>query len=319
MRVRTVTGDVDPSTLGVVYAHEHLILDNALIAGEFPHIHLPSVEEAVAEVTECADVGVGAMVDAMPAAGGRHVERLAEVSRRTGVAVLAMTGLHTPKYYRHHPWALEADPGTLADLFAEDIEEGIDRYDYTGPVVDRTDHRAGVIKVATDADGMTPRARRVFAGAVEASRRTGAPLLTHCEEGLGALAQIEELSALGHDLDRVVISHMDKVTDLSYHRDVLASGANVEYDQALRRPAGPENDTARIVAAMAGEGYLDRIMFGTDGARRTLWRTLGGAPGLAWLRTGFLEALAGHGIDDAARELMFTDNPQRFFTLREAA
>lgn len=319
MKVRTVTGDVDPSTLGVVYAHEHLILDNALIADEFPHIHLPSVDEAVAEVTECADAGVGTMVDAMPAAGGRQVERLAEISRRTGVAVVAMTGLHTPKYYRHHPWALRADPGILADLFTADIEQGIDRYDYTGPVVDRTDHRAGVIKVATDADGMTPRAKRLFGGAVEAARRTGAPLLTHCEEGLGALAQIEELSALGHDLDRVVISHTDKVTDLSYHRDILASGANVEYDQALRRPAGRENETARITAAMASEGYVDRIMFGTDGARRTLWRTLGGSPGLAWLHTGFLEALASHGIDESVYTRMFAENPQRFFTLREAA
>ena len=49
------------------------------------HIHLPSVDDAVAELEPAAAVGVQTVVDAMPCAGGRHPERLAEVSRRSGV------------------------------------------------------------------------------------------------------------------------------------------------------------------------------------------------------------------------------------------
>lgn len=318
MTVRTVLGDVEASSLRAVYMHEHLILDNALIARDYPHIHLPSVDEAIAEVTPCASEGVGCMVDAMPAAGGRRPARLAEVSARTGVAIVAMTGLHTPKYYVHHPWAITAEPDVLADLFVADIVEGIDEYDYTGPVVERTTVRAGMIKVATERAEVTDRERRVFTAAADAANRTGVQILTHCEDGIGAMEQLSFFTALEFPLDRVVVSHTDKVVDLGYHRDIMATGAFVEYDQALRRPPGKDNDTARVAAAMVREGFGDRIMFGTDGARRTLWSSLGGAPGLAWMRTGFIDALTAHGVSGAEIDTMYTTNAQRFLTMREA-
>jgi hypothetical protein len=58
---------------------------------------------------------------------------------------------HTPAFYRHRP-GHPHPADQLADLFTADIQVGVDRYDYTGPIVDRTGHRAGVIKVATAGD-----------------------------------------------------------------------------------------------------------------------------------------------------------------------
>lgn len=314
MTVRTVLGDVEASSLGPTYVHEHLILDNQLIAREYPHIHLPSVDEAVAELEPCAAAGTGCMVDAMPSAGGRHPDRLAEISRRTGIAIVAMTGLHTPKYYVHHPWAIEADPDVLAALFVADIEVGIDRYDYTGPVVERTEFRAGVIKVATEQAELSDRARRVFSAAAEAARRTGAPVLTHTEAGVGAFEQVEEFRSLGFPLARVVVSHTDKITDVQYHLDLLESGVMVEFDQALRQPSGSGNWTAELTAAVVSAGFVEQVMFGTDGARRTLWSVLGGGPGLAWMRTGFLTALRDRGVSSEYVGMMFETNPQRFLS-----
>ena len=253
MTVRTVLGDVDCRSLGATYVHEHLILDNPLIAADYPHIHLPSVDEAVAELQPCAEAGVGCMVDAMPAAVGDIPDRLADISQRTGVAIVAMTGLHTPKYYIHHPWAIEADPDVLAQLFAADIEDGIDRFDYTGPVVERTEYRAGVIKVATEVAEVSDRARRVFAGAAEAARQTGVPILTHTEAGVGAFGQLEVFRDLGFPLQRVVISHTDKITDAQYHVDLLRSGVMLEFDQALRQPPGAGNWTAELTARVVEE------------------------------------------------------------------
>jgi len=85
-QVRTVLGAIGPAELGVTYVHEHLIIDSPLIEDRWPGIHLPFVEDAVAEVAACRREGVGAMVDVMPAASGRNVGRLAEISRRTGIA-----------------------------------------------------------------------------------------------------------------------------------------------------------------------------------------------------------------------------------------
>lgn len=304
--MRTVLGDVAPDRLGVTYLHEHLIIDSPLVADRFPHIHLPSVEDAVAELQTCT--GVGAMVDAMPCAAGRNVGKLVAVSQVTGIHVIASTGLHAARYYDPHPWTQSEPAEVLADLFTADIDEGIDRYDYTGPVVRRTPYRAGVVKVATLGGELSEPERRLFEAAAETHRRTGAPILTHCEDGRGASQQVE---ALDVPLGRVVLSHTDKHADPGYHRDLLASGVNLEYDQALRQEAGERRGTAWLLTTMLAEGYERQLMLGTDGARRSLWRTLGGTPGLAWLVTGFADVLDHWGVDAATRRTLLVDNPAR--------
>jgi len=312
MIVRTVLGDIDPNDLGITYMHEHLIIDSLLVKERLPPIHLPSVDEAVSEASECVAAGVGTMVDAMPCASGRDVLKLATVASRAALHVVATTGLHTERYYEGLDWTTNEPPEVLADLFAADVDEGIDRYDYRAPLVRRTAHKAGLIKAATLGPSPDAHERRLFAAVAEAHRRTGAPILTHCEDGRGGLAQVELLLSLGVQLARVVLSHTDKVADLAYHRDLLSSGVNLEYDQALRQPANQPRGTAWLLTQMLSEGYGMQIMLGTDGARRSLWRSLGGAPGLAWLATGWRDVLARWGVDEATQRGLFVDNPARF-------
>jgi predicted metal-dependent phosphotriesterase family hydrolase len=313
--VRTVLGDVPADRLGPAYLHEHLIIDSALVRDRFPHIWLPSVEDATEEVRACAAAGVGAMLDAMPCAAGRDVVKLAAISRATGVHLIAATGLHTAKYYDGRPWTQEEEVDVLADLFTADVVDGIDRYDYGGPVVRRTPHRAGVVKVASTGDAPSPAERRAFAAAAETVSRTGVPLLTHCEDGRGAPAQLELLRDLGVPLERVVLSHTDKVRDPGYHRELLGAGANLEYDQALRQDPDEPRGTAWLIAEMVAAGHAGQLMLGTDGARRSLWRALGGSPGLAWLAAGFLPVLERHGIDADVRRRLLVDNPARVLAL----
>lgn len=315
MIIRTVLGDIAPETLGVTYMHEHLIIDSPLVADRLPHIHLPSVDEAVAELAPCAAAGAGAMVDTMPCASGRDVVRLAAVSERSGLHVLAITGLHTEKYYPGQRWALEAPAEVLAELFIADIVDGIDRFDYTGPVVERTGHRAGILKIVTRGTTITARDRRLFEAAAIAHQRTGVPILTHCEEGVGAPEQLALLSELGVPLSRVVLSHTDKIADPGFHKELLSSGVNLEYDQALRQATDEAPTTAGLLAEMISAGYLSQLMLGTDGARRTLWTALGGTPGLAWMLTGFAGVLDALGVGVGARRELLVANPARFLAM----
>ena len=312
--VRTVLGDVAPERLGVTYLHEHLIIDSVLVAETMPHIHLPDPEEATDELRRCRNVGVGTVVDTMPAGSGRSVERLADASRQSGVHIIASTGMHTAKYYGDVEWANTEDAEQLAQRFIADIQAGIDRYDYVGSSVDRTNHRAGIIKAATFTTPDLQRDRRVFEAAVIASQRTGAPILTHCEAGRGASDQIELLRRLRMPYDRVVISHTDKIDDYSYHRDLLETGVYLEYDQALRTSDDEDSSTARLVSAMIEEGYRSQLMLGTDGARRSLWSSLGGHPGLAWLASGFRRTMHRYGVTDSDQYALFVENPRRFLT-----
>ncbi len=285
--------------LGVTYAHEHVILDGPLVVERFPELHLPSVDDAVTELRDAATAGVGTMVDAMPGDAGRDVARLAAVSRDSGIHLVATTGTHTARWYSEDHWSRTEPATALAARFVADLTTG----------ADGTEHRCGVIKVATLGESPDPVERGQFEAAAEAHRTTGAPILTHCENGEGGFGQVETFSALGVPLDRVVLSHTDKVTDLGYHRDLLDTGVRLEYDQALRHDGPEPNPTATLVASMCQEGHADQILLGTDAARRSLWTTLGGSPGLAWLATGFAEILEAAGLDAAIRQQILVTNP----------
>lgn len=305
--VRTVLGDVDGDALGITYAHEHLIIDSPLVIERWPHIHLPSVEGAVAELERCRDAGVGTVVDAMPSASGRDVGRLATISERSGLNIIAVTGFHTAKYYEGQNWALNGSVESLAAHFIAEVEEG----------ADGTPHKTGLIKVATSGVGLTSMEARVFEAAAMTARITGVPILTHCEDGKGAIEQIEKLTALGVPPERVVISHLDKVDDPGYHRAVLETGVYAEYDQALRHADESPPPTAIHVVRMWEAGFGDRIMLATDGARRSLWATHGSPHGLAWLATGFVAELRAQGLGDHEIDTMFVVNPGHFFPMAQ--
>jgi phosphotriesterase-related protein len=316
--VRTVLGDIDPSELGVTYAHEHLIIDGGRPVQLVPEFDLGDVDRMATEVQEARAAGLRSAVDAMPCDAGRSATKLADLSRRTGLQIVAPTGLHHERYYGPAHWSHRVTTGQLADLFIADITEGIDVNDYSGPIVSRTDHRAGVIKIAGSEGGPSPRDGRVFEAAAEAHRRTGAPILTHCEAGTGGLEQIRLLTDLGVALEHVALSHVDKVVDRGYHRELLSSGAFAEYDGSFRWGDRP-NGTVQLIDWMFEDGHDDRIVLGMDAARQGYYHAYGGQPGLAWLLDGFTRLLDDAGIDAAARDRMFVANPAVVFAFAEAS
>jgi len=121
--IRTVLGDISPEQLGRCYAHEHVIIDKSYTTQLFPDIHLPSVENAVKELVDFKAAGGGAMVDCMPCDAGRNVEKLAAISKQSGVHLIAPTGLHRTKFYPEGHWRTTLSEEALADLFVQEIGE----------------------------------------------------------------------------------------------------------------------------------------------------------------------------------------------------
>ncbi len=307
--IRTVLGDIRPSDLGRTYAHEHLIIDRSYTTQLFPDIHLPSVENAVAELADFRKAGGGAMVDCMPCDAGRNVEKLAEISRRTGVHVIAPTGLHRNRFYPEGHWRFRLGVERLADLFVAEIETGIDANDGAGPDVRRTPHRAGVLKLASDGPVLDDAERLAFEAVASAHRRTGCPVITHCEPGRGP-EQVAFLAARGVDPRHVVLSHTDRHPEPDYHRELFRTGAFVEYDRTFRAKLDDQNPTLRLFVAMARE-FPDQLMLGTDGARPTYWRSYGGAPGLDYMLLEFSDRARNLGVSAEVLEKVFVANPAR--------
>jgi predicted metal-dependent phosphotriesterase family hydrolase len=68
----------------------------------------------------------------------------------------------------------------------------------------------------------------------------------------------------------------------------------------------------RLLVHMTSAGHTNQLMLGTDGARRSMWTSLGGSPGLAALSTQLVPLLADQGVDDAAIDQMMVHNPAQF-------
>jgi predicted metal-dependent phosphotriesterase family hydrolase len=305
--VRTVLGDIPPEQLGVCYAHEHVIIDASFTTHATPDFLLDDVERATAELRTVHAAGGRAMVDSMPCDSGRNIAKLAAVSRGSGLHLIAPTGLHLAKYYDPGHWGNFYTAAQLAELFIADLTAGIDAHDYNGPLVARTDHRAGVIKIATGT-AFSAREENTFDAAAEAHRRTGAPILTHTEQGALGEEQVARLQARGVNLRHVCLSHLDRKPDVGYHRAVLASGVRVEYDSAFRWPIERGNPTLELLLALLPE-FPGQIMLGLDAARRSYWRSYGGGPGLAFLLTDFSARLRAAGLTDAQWRDVFIDTP----------
>jgi phosphotriesterase-related protein len=312
--VRTVLGDIDASDLGVCYAHEHLIIDASFTTHATPDFLLDDVEAGAKELRDFRTVGGRSLIDSMPCDCGRNVLKQAGLAKAAEVNIVVPTGLHLAKYYDPGHWGNSYSEDELADLFVADIEQGIDAHDYNGPIVRRTPHRAGLIKIATDRE-ITPREEKIFAAAAAAHARSGCPILTHTEQGTLGLQQVEMLRRHGVDLGKVVLSHLDRMPDMAYHREILSSGVKVEYDSAFRWKEGQGNPTLDLVMELLPD-FPDSIMLGMDAARRSYWRCHGGKPGMDFLLTTFTDELRAAGLEEADWQRIFVSTPASTYSFR---
>lgn len=310
--VRTVLGDIPAEQLGVCYAHEHVVIDSGFATHNEPGFLINDVECAKMELLQFRKDGGRAMIDSMPCDCGRNVAKLATISEQTGVHLVCPTGLHLAKYYDEGHWGTRYTEDELADLFVADIVDGIDVNDYGGPLIRRTTHRAGIIKIATERT-VTSREEKIFAAASQAHCRTGCPILTHTEQGELALDQIEMLRKHGVSLPHVCLSHTDRRTDVGYHREILATGVRVEFDSVFRWKPAQGNPSRDLLLSLITE-FPDQVMLGMDAARRSYWKSYGGTPGLSYLLIEFTKELHSLGVSETEWQRIFVTTPASTFS-----
>jgi 5-phospho-D-xylono-1,4-lactonase len=310
--VRTVLEDIQPDKMGLTYSHEHVVIEEGFSTLVNPDFILNDTERISTELKEFYQYGGRTLVDTMPAACGRNILKLVEVSRNSKVNIIAPTGIHLEIYYPPNHWRYHLSVQEMTELFIKDITEGIDEYDYNCPVVKRTIHKAGIIKLATGDEKITVHQYKIFEAVVNAHLETGVPILTHTNSGKLAMEQVELFLKLGANINHVVLSHVDKRKDLSYHKDLMQTGVYVEYDSHFRWKTKDDNWTYTLLESLL-PSYADRIVMGMDLARNTYWKSYGGAPGLIFLLTTFRQELEARGLGFFFEKLFFT-NPQKLYT-----
>ncbi|NJK92045.1 MAG: hypothetical protein HC904_09600 [Blastochloris sp.] len=212
-------------------------------------------------------------------------------------------------------WSRFYEGEELVSLFVAEIEEGMDEYDYSGPVLRRSESRAGIMKVASSRDRLTSRERELFRVAAEVQKRTGCPIMTHLDEGTAGEEQIFLFQQEGVRLDRVMLCHADRKPDVGYHRALLSAGVTLEYDSAFRweKQGRKDNPTLELLGLLLPE-YPGQLVLGMDAARPAYWSSYGGGPGLEYLWKVFREKMLEQGLTGKQVQALFVENPARVLT-----
>jgi phosphotriesterase-related protein len=305
--VHTVLGEIAPEELGVTYAHEHLLTHPA------PHLLermggddlvLDSLEDSAAEMRLFAQAGGSAIVEVSCTEYGRDGDGLAELSRRTGVHVVAATGHIMEGYWRGVLDLSDVTEAQLAAMMLRELTEGMD---------DAPDVRAGVMKVGTSKDAVHPDELKVLRAAAAVQRETGAPITTHTTAGELGLEQVRILEAAGADLAHVVIGHQDRRLDWEDHLAIVRAGANLGYDCISKEYYEPDRRRVEFVQRLVEEGYGDRIVLSGDIARRSYLTSYGGGPGFTYILWRFVPWLWQVGVPREATDRLLVENPARIF------
>jgi phosphotriesterase-related protein len=298
--VRTLSGDVDPATLGRCLAHVHL-LGAPQENNDVPDLALRDRDRAAEEMVRLGQAGVGAVVEMGPWDFEEHeLADLLELERASGVAFVAVAGARNGQIAA--PQLREASVEELAERacreFAGETDDGI-------PV--------GALKAGTGVGEVSDLDRKLIAAIGLAHQRCGAPVLTHSEHGALAREQVEELERAGVDPGRVAIGHTDRAGS-EVQLAVLGRGAYLVLDQIGKFKYLVADDYARLIATILDAGYEERLMLSSDFGRCSYLHAYGGSPGLDYLVREFVDEMIERGIPPAALEKMLVDNPARFLT-----
>ncbi len=312
--INTVLGPVDTADLGYTLAHEHILVNSAGIQQTFPEFinRKDSIEKSVQDLSEAYNEGLRTLVDLTTHDLGRDIRLIEEVSRRSGVHVVACTGTwrDIPRSF----WSV--GPDAIAHLYIREIEVGIEG----------TGIKAGIIKVANDEGGVTPEGEIVLRAAARAHKATGVPISTHtwAPERVGE-QQVRIFEEEGIDLNRVYVGHSNDTSDVDYLLGLLKAGVWLGLD---RYPGGWHQGTpmweerTAIAKQLIDAGYAHRIMLSHDWSvvldddMTPPWRKqrlVDNPHSYLFIDRVVLPRLKEMGVSQEAIQQMMVENPRRFF------
>ena len=311
--VNTVLGQVETTNLGFTLSHEHVGTNAAGLRHTYPEIidRAGVIEQSTAAMQEVYTAGVRTIVDVTTIDLGRDIEMIQEVSRASGIQIIAATGNHlaVPRPFG------DISPSVIAQLYIREIEEGIEG----------TGIKAGIIKVASDRGGITAPQEVVLRAAARAHIHTGLPISTHTwsPDRVGE-QQVKILEEEGVDLSRVYIGHSNDDTDMDYLLGLLNKGVWLGMDRypGGRIPGTPNwEQRTEIVKKLIDAGFSHRIMLSHDysvpKARYTLAeqeeRRRINPDGYNFIPRKVMPRLKELGTSEEVIQQITVENPRRFF------
>jgi phosphotriesterase-related protein len=242
--IETVLGPIGPDELGVVSTNEHVLTDSrpllrptregASLEGPIrpeilgdlrwswmslaDNLTLDDETDAVAELAAARVGGVGAIVEATSWGMGPAHDRLPDISRASGLHIVAAYGTYIDK--------------TLPSEWRDRTEDELERA-FTTALTDAipgTAFRAGLLGLMGTSAEITLTEGRSLRAAGRAAAAAGVAVSIRLD---GAARRGPEVAAIlmdqGLPASRILFCNMDKVLDQAYVEDVSDTGAVVEF------------------------------------------------------------------------------------------
>ena len=340
--IQTVTGAVSSESVHRICVHEHLILDMTHEAiepltaearqlfwdevrmehlGRLRHnpyvvrtnLVLDSVDDAVEEVRPLMAAGCDLLLDLTSVGLGRDVEKLREISTRSGLKVVCGCGLfvHDSRVGPYEDWSV----GKITAAMLREIREG----------VGETGIRPGVIGEIGTSEILYPIERRALLAAANASLETGLPVYIHTYPWSRAgLEAVDLLLAEGVKPRSICICHLDVCFDEGTIFRALDRGVYVEFDNLSKEFYFPSDDgafaggpfetdvaRARMLKRLVDLGYADRLLLANDLCLKASLHKYGG-DGYDYVFNHFAMMMRMEGIAEEEVHRLLDENPRSF-------
>ena len=322
--VNCITGPKNSGELGRTLMHEHFLFGycgfqgDATLGGFDEEAYTKACVKAVSDARA---YGIETIVDATTNECGRNVRFLKKISDLTGINIICSTGYYFQAESSYAYW-------NFRKSFA-DIEQEIYDMMYTEVTkgIEGTDIKAGVIKLASSFNEITPMEEHFFKAAARVQHDTGVVIITHTQQGTMGVQQADLLIANGASPEKIAIGHMCGSTDIAYHEDVLKRGVYVNLDrfglqgELFHTPT--DEQRMDVIKALCDKGYGDKILLGHDSVNVNLGRPLVMTPfmqealkdsNIRTIGAKVLPGLKARGMSDDAIDALLTANPQRIFS-----
>ena len=316
MIINSVSGPICTEQLGITLMHEHIVCySHSMYAafGEKWFAKEKLIEIAAAQLRMARQkYHIDTIVDGTPVNLGRNIRLLSEVARKSGVNIIASSGM----YYTEEPFLTGKSPELLAEFFVDECANGIEG----------TNILPGILKCATDWPGITPINKMLLETMAIVQHETGLPLFAHSFPKMRVgLEQLNLFEKNNVDISRVIIGHSGDSFDIVYLEELLKRGCYIGMDR-FRHSMGEENISCRMdtICILAEHGWMDKMFLSHDYTsyidfRNNRWEDTAKSDYLnlesdfTYIHREIIPELKKRGFREQDIDKLMIDNPRHFF------
>ncbi len=252
--IKTVLGDIK-NIDGSILMHEHIqcVSDSMLRILGNKWLDEKQMEDYASEVLSAIkkDFGVSVYVDGTPSDLGRNAKLLKNISKRTGVHIVASSGLY------HFPSALTSarTPEQLAGIFLSECFNGLEG----------TDIRPGILKCAAGGSQLTDDEKVRLTAIGITQKKTGLAIYVHsCHKENVTNEIIDILTESGVEPRKIVIGHAALRPNADFLEAIIKRGCYICIDQCFPENKEILEKTAIAVSELCSRGFEDNIICSLD-------------------------------------------------------